>query len=59
MKIQQAGESFLSRVSLRLIHDEERERFDQLLETQHHLQSARIGGCYLRYVAEVDGMACP
>jgi hypothetical protein len=38
MKIQQAAESFLSCVSLRLIHDEERERFDQLLETQHYLQ---------------------
>jgi hypothetical protein len=26
-----------------------------LLETEHHLQSARIGGRYMRYVAEVDG----
>jgi hypothetical protein len=25
-----------------------------LLETQHYLQSARIGGRYLRYVAEVQ-----
>jgi hypothetical protein len=55
MKIQQAAESFLFRVSLRLIHDEEQERFDQLLETQHYLQSARIGGRYLRYIAQVDG----
>ncbi len=31
MKIQQAAESFLSCVSLRLIHDEERERFDQVI----------------------------
>jgi len=55
MKIQQAAESFLSRVSLCFIKEEERERFDQLLETQHYLQSARIGGRHLRYVAEVDG----
>lgn len=55
MKIQEVAESFLSRVSLRLLKEEERERFDQLLETQHYLQSARIGGRHLRYVAEVDG----
>jgi hypothetical protein len=55
MRIQEVAENFLSRVSLRLIKEEERERFDQLLETQHYLQSARIGGRYLRYVAEVDG----
>ena len=48
-------QELFSRVSLRLIKEEERERFDQLLETQHYLQSARIGGRYLRYVAEVDG----
>ena len=55
MKIQEVAESFLSRVSLRLIKEEERERFDQLLETEHYLQSARIGGRHLRYIAEVDG----
>ncbi|MFM8716164.1 MAG: Druantia anti-phage system protein DruA, partial [Spartobacteria bacterium] len=55
MKIQEVAESFLFRVSLRLIHEEERVRFDQLLETLHYLESARIGGRYLRYVAEVDG----
>jgi len=37
MKIQEVAESFLSRVSLRLIKEEERERFDQLLETEHYL----------------------
>ncbi len=55
MKIQEVAENFLSRVSLRLIKEEERERFDQLLEGEHYLQSARIGGRHLRYVAEVDG----
>jgi hypothetical protein len=53
MKIQEVAENFLSRVSLRLIKEEERERFDQLLETQHYLQSARIGGRYLRYVSQI------
>ncbi len=55
MKVQEVAESFLPRVSLRLIKEEEREHFDQFLETEHHLQSARIGGQHLRYVSEVDG----
>ncbi len=46
---------FLRRVSVRLIRPEERERFDTLLETEHYLHSARLGGPSLRYVAEVDG----
>jgi len=46
---------FLRRVSVRLIRPEERERFDGLLETEHYLHSARLGGPSLRYVAEVDG----
>ncbi len=46
---------FLRKVSVRLIVAEERARFDELLETKHYLQSARLGGQSLRYVAEVDG----
>src|ERR1022692_1941328 len=46
---------FLSRVTVRLIVDEERDRFDALLEEKHYLKSARIGGQSLRYVAEADG----
>ena len=46
---------YLRKVSLRLIGLEERERFDGLLESQHYLHSARVGGQSLRYVAEVDG----
>ena len=46
---------FLRQVSVRLIRAEERERFDQLLETEHYLQSARLGGQSLRYVAQVAG----
>jgi hypothetical protein len=43
---------FLSKVSVRPLEDWERERFDQLLETQPYLQSARVGGQSLRYVDE-------
>jgi hypothetical protein len=46
---------FLRWVNVRLIRPEERERFDALLETEHYLHSARLGGPSLRYVAEVDG----
>src|SRR5256884_8027980 len=45
----------LRKVTVRLILPEERERFDRLLEQRHNLQSARLGGQSLRYVAEVDG----
>jgi len=44
----------LRQVTVRLITPEERDRFDQLLEQRHYLQSARLGGPSLRYVAEVD-----
>jgi hypothetical protein len=46
---------FLRQVTVRLIGPEERERFDQLLEQDHYLHSARLGGQSLRYVAEVEG----
>jgi hypothetical protein len=46
---------FLRKVTVRLIVAEERERFDQLLEQEHYLKSARLGGQSLRYVAQVDG----
>ena len=45
----------LRQVVVRLVVPEERERFDQLLETKHYIQSARLGGQSLRYVAELDG----
>ena len=48
-------QDYLRRVILRLMLPEERERFDSLLETRHYLQSARVGGQNLRYIAEVDG----
>ena len=45
----------LRQVTVRLLRPEERERFDQLLETKHYLHSARLGGRCLRYVAELQG----
>ena len=45
----------LGRVTVRLMLPPERERFDQLLEKEHYLHSARLGGQSLRYVAELDG----
>jgi hypothetical protein len=45
---------FLRQVSVRLIREEERERFDELLEEKHYTHSARIGGQSLRYVAEAE-----
>ena len=46
---------YLPKVSVRLLNPEERERFDALLESDHYLHSARVGGQSLRYVAEVEG----
>jgi len=45
----------LRRVTVRLMLPEERERFDGLLEQEHYLKSARLGGQSLRYVAVLDG----
>ncbi|GAB4182893.1 MAG: hypothetical protein Fur0032_23920 [Terrimicrobiaceae bacterium] len=42
-------------MQVRLMEEEERERFDELLEKEHYLHSARLGGRTLRYVAEVEG----
>lgn len=40
---------------MRLVLPHERQLFDCLIEQQHYLHSARIGGPSLRYVAEVRG----
>jgi uncharacterized protein DUF4338/DDE family transposase len=48
-------EDVLCRVTVRLLAPEERGRYDQLLEREHYLHSARLGGQSLRYVAELDG----
>ena len=44
----------LRQIKVKLLPPEQRERFDQLLEEECYLQSARLGGQSLRYVAEVD-----
>jgi len=48
-------QEFLHKIRVRLIVESERERFDALLEKEHYLHSARLGGASLRYVAEVEG----
>jgi hypothetical protein len=45
----------IKRVTVRLITEPERARFDALLEQKHYLCSARMVGRTLRYVAELDG----
>ena len=45
----------LKRVTVRLLREQERPRFDELLEQKHYLCSARMVGRTLRYVAELDG----
>lgn len=45
----------LEGVQVRLLHPEERERFDQLLVAQHYLKSAALVGEQVRYVAEGAG----
>ena len=45
----------LKRVTVRLVDEADRARFDTLLEQKHYLSSARMVGRTLRYVAELDG----
>src|SRR6266700_6125375 len=45
----------LDRVTVRLLRDEERSQFDYYLQEEHYLESSRLVGEWLRYVAEVDG----
>jgi hypothetical protein len=55
-KPKKASESeILKRIMVRLVRPDERERFDQALQQEHYLHSARLGGQSLRYVAELDG----
>ncbi len=51
-----AGESeVLSKITVRLLREEERGEFDYRLEHQHYLASAQLSGQTLRYVAELGG----
>jgi hypothetical protein len=45
----------LSRVTVRLLREDERAEFDRLLEEKHYLHSSLLIGQSLRYVAELDG----
>jgi hypothetical protein len=45
----------LSRVTVRLLAEEERPGFDRLLQEQHYLHDSVLTGQSLRYVAELDG----
>jgi hypothetical protein len=45
----------LKRVTVRLIEEWERPRFEELLESEHYLCNSRTVGNTLRYVAELDG----
>lgn len=45
----------LSAVTLRLIAQSERDRFDELLATKHYLKNPNAVGQVLRYVAEYEG----
>lgn len=51
----EAEPDILRNVTVRLIRDEERERFDEILKREHYLHSAEIVGEQLRYVAESRG----
>lgn len=46
---------FLRQVTVRLLADAEVGQFNVYLEREHYLQSSRLAGQSLRYVAEVDG----
>jgi len=45
----------LPRVTVRLLEDHERDRFNLLIEELHYLHSSVIVGEHMRYVAELDG----
>ena len=45
----------LDRVTVRLVGDDEVGQFNYYLQEEHYLQSSRLAGQSLRYVAEVDG----
>ena len=49
----------LRRVSVRLIHDDEKALYDQLLQKRHYLHNAILAGQNLRYIAELDGNGWP
>src|SRR5438105_4380532 len=55
-RIKEEESTIVRRVSVRLVLEDERPEFDRLLREQHYLESARLSGQNLRYVAELDGV---
>jgi hypothetical protein len=53
--ITEAEQALLDGVQVRLIDPGERERFDQLIVSEHYLGNAQLVGEQLRYVAEYEG----
>lgn len=45
----------LARVTVRLLREDELGLFNHYLEQEHYLESSRLAGQWLRYVAELDG----
>ena len=45
----------MDKVTIRLIHEHEKLRWNQIIEYEHYLHNPRLVGEQLRYVAEVDG----
>jgi hypothetical protein len=50
-----AESEVLNQVTLRLVGEDELKRFNYHLQEDHYLESSRLAGQSLRYVAEVDG----
>lgn len=47
--------NFLDRVTVRLLAEDELGQFNYYLQQEHYLESSRLAGQSLRYVAEVEG----
>src|SRR2546421_1479531 len=45
----------LNRVTVRLLREDELGQFNYYLEREHYLESSRLAGQWLRYVAELEG----
>lgn len=45
----------LDQVTVRLVHGDEKSRWDEIIEQEHYLHNPRLVGEQLRYVAEVAG----
>lgn len=48
-------QDLLAKVTVRLLREDELGRFNYHLQEEHYLQSSRLAGQWLRYVAEWDG----